>query len=1281
MEDTCSRAMQCSRTIIEKLHNLDTGAGNKLSVKIGLGAGECSILFVGGTFNRAEYVSTGSAMKDACSSECHCTGGGQIVISEAFKSNLKTDGNYNFVFDKCPPDPDHADANYTNFYKFIQTEGQIQNLKAQADAFLLRTKMKHDQIATKIDILKSFVPAAVVSYLEIEMENWCRELRNGTVMFCSLPISLKDLEDNPKNAKGTEKGMNKVQQIIKLVQRCVYCTRGSVNKFLMDEKGSSIITCWGLPPFSSYDDPTRAVSSALLILDELKKLNCINPAVDFPKIGISTGCCFSGTCGSSGDRREYTILGEIVNLAARMMQSSLEIQKHEKEIRKECFRGQKDKGNSIFLCEKTRAAIMNKIETKFRLSAGLKGFSVKFEHFSPENIENFKYLIDQNKVRIHPNSFNASGDIKEMYQNFQLLGFKTLKDHLNEKYKKVLKGGAESVLISGMLGSGKSSLINNFITEHKKDEKGLKLVEGENLFISNITPISHINSMDAFHLIFKHMFAEVKKKDNSNKTITLKGGQEVSCDMFFKYLDDNSSLQYLHYVEDILGILKQKDNPNIAKINYKYLKGEKPVKGELIQFDPFFAEVNYEVPYYKEPDKRKDNAMIQNTKTDIKKKVCDFFFFLISKYQKLILKGRPLVIVVEDCQKIDLISNTFICNFRERMANSDTKLQGVFLICSYQVGVTELKDIERELHNVRNKRLVESFENCENNSEDEELITDKKFEVRDIMEVPPMVNTEDITQLINTNIKKMSISEDDITRIKENKKVEAEKYKDTPEYEEFLKPEPSELVKDITIDSIEPDLLKCLIELSFKGNPLFLIENFQSLLNQGLIIVKSQNAGFSSEFRNMYKKHDYSQMVIPNIIEKLCGNIIDSFKSTEIIILKHAAVIGNIFDIQTLNSIVKIPSMTFDDLVEILKYFDKMRIIDILYDKKPKRIVAMFCIPLLREVLYQRMLKEQKNDVHAKIAQNMQFTKFSYLSAEEEKELLEHHLQVSEETIVSLLSDEGKKNIAEMENENSEEQNKEKSQPNLKILTTREIVEKLKIIELRITSSYNTIKDISKPHFLSIKYDHTGPPKENFFGYILLSNKKLFFYKDEGDYLVKTGEPLEEFELKNIYQIEKSTVSSTGERQYKLEIKVSSYEKINKDTNEKEKITNDKKYDIIFTKNDELNKWEIALNLLRIKNMYDEFTSSFGMLQLPLNNDLGILNKQFKRKMKLKDDSKKGKNKEGNQVTKVKKEGSSDTDINSKMNEMINNEFGQFLNDVQSGLSPILEEVEIKKKK
>ena len=36
--------------------------------------------------------------------------------------------------------------------------------------------------------------------------------------------------------------------------------------------------------------------------------------------GVTTGTAFCGVCGSSGNRREYTVLGDVVNLAARLMQ-------------------------------------------------------------------------------------------------------------------------------------------------------------------------------------------------------------------------------------------------------------------------------------------------------------------------------------------------------------------------------------------------------------------------------------------------------------------------------------------------------------------------------------------------------------------------------------------------------------------------------------------------------------------------------------------------------------------------------------------------------------------------------------------------------------------------------------------------------------------------------------------------------------------------------------------------------------------------------------------------
>ena len=95
------------------------------------------------------------------------------------------------------------------------------------------------------------------------MENWCKELRLLTIMFIQLSVDLKDTE--------TIKGREKIQNVVSTVQVCVYKTRGSLNKFLMDDKGSVMLCCWGLPPFSTADDSVRAVYSANLILKELKE--------------------------------------------------------------------------------------------------------------------------------------------------------------------------------------------------------------------------------------------------------------------------------------------------------------------------------------------------------------------------------------------------------------------------------------------------------------------------------------------------------------------------------------------------------------------------------------------------------------------------------------------------------------------------------------------------------------------------------------------------------------------------------------------------------------------------------------------------------------------------------------------------------------------------------------------------------------------------------------------------------------------------------------------------
>lgn len=82
----------------------------------------------------------------------------------------------------------------------------------------------------------------------------------------------------------------------------------------MDDKGSTLIVVFGLPPLSHQDDPTRAVLASFSLLKELKEIDCKC------SIGIATGVVYAGVIGTSGSRREYSVLGDSVNLSARLMQ-------------------------------------------------------------------------------------------------------------------------------------------------------------------------------------------------------------------------------------------------------------------------------------------------------------------------------------------------------------------------------------------------------------------------------------------------------------------------------------------------------------------------------------------------------------------------------------------------------------------------------------------------------------------------------------------------------------------------------------------------------------------------------------------------------------------------------------------------------------------------------------------------------------------------------------------------------------------------------------------------
>lgn len=103
--------------------------------------------------------------------------------------------------------------------------------------------------------------------------------------------------------------------VVCAVQDAVYKHEGSLNKFLVDDKGSTLVAVFGLPPLAHQDDPTRGLLTAIALSETLHKLflKCA--------LGVTSGVALCGPVGS-GSRREYSVLGDVVNTSARLMQAA-----------------------------------------------------------------------------------------------------------------------------------------------------------------------------------------------------------------------------------------------------------------------------------------------------------------------------------------------------------------------------------------------------------------------------------------------------------------------------------------------------------------------------------------------------------------------------------------------------------------------------------------------------------------------------------------------------------------------------------------------------------------------------------------------------------------------------------------------------------------------------------------------------------------------------------------------------------------------------------------------
>ncbi len=268
----------CSLAMQERLHNYEVAEGLRLKMKLAIGAGEVLSEHLGGMFDRWELLIAGQPLAQVGVANGRAEPGDIVVSAEAWRLIA-----------------DHADGRPLTDGSVRLTSLRRTLAFEPPPELLLRP-----EIAPGV---RSFVPVAIRSRLDAGQTAWLGELRRISLMFVNLP----DFNvDAPLPA---------AQSAMRTLQTALYRFEGSINKISVDDKGASLVAVLGLPPLSHENDPERALRAALGMQEGLTAIGIRS------SIGVSTGLAFCGAVGNAR-RREYTVMGDVVNLAARLMQAA-----------------------------------------------------------------------------------------------------------------------------------------------------------------------------------------------------------------------------------------------------------------------------------------------------------------------------------------------------------------------------------------------------------------------------------------------------------------------------------------------------------------------------------------------------------------------------------------------------------------------------------------------------------------------------------------------------------------------------------------------------------------------------------------------------------------------------------------------------------------------------------------------------------------------------------------------------------------------------------------------
>lgn len=325
-------------------------------------------------------------------------------------------------------------------------------------------ELNNEEMEAAFSVLESHIPEMARDYLSSRSEKFASDYRECSIVFFGFPTLL----DNGDLAV--------VQSVFEVIQKLLHSTNGGFLQMRSDEKGFVLICAYGLPGRSSVNDAEKALKLALTVIEQLQEKEISAVA------GVSTGTVFCTIVGSQR-RAEYSVFGEKINLAARLMVAA-------------------SKTSNYVLCDKeTKSLVSFSREFTFITASHpqMKGIPMDVQLFSVTN----------GKV---PASSNISSDIRnDIKDNIVKMFKQRLKTFIGQedimkvllsKRQDLMHGIGSLLFLRGVTGVGKTVLAKEFLYREQRRK--------DRIFMSFYVDLGEKQSLENLFLSVLHDLKSLK---------------------------------------------------------------------------------------------------------------------------------------------------------------------------------------------------------------------------------------------------------------------------------------------------------------------------------------------------------------------------------------------------------------------------------------------------------------------------------------------------------------------------------------------------------------------------------------------------------------------------------------------------------------------------------------------------------------------------------------------------------------------------------------------------